>query len=231
MKKTKIIKIRKEFIMKKMILVSIILSAFLIVGLTANVMAQQNNGVPVLMQQNPTQVLAVPLPPGQAVPIPPPPPGIQGIQVTQTIPVTTLMANLPQALQTIRKLNKLLTAGKVWLTRGPGGELDVKAGLLYQGVAVAVIRFNPLDGNVLPLGLNQQVYQSSLSMQTVKAKFSSLLPQLKILPVAEFIGPETCWSFPVVLGNTVVTHVKIYYNGMYVLPDYPTNQEMMFYGQ
>ncbi len=224
--------------MKKIFFIStIILVAFLIFGLTANVEAQQNNTVPVLMQQNPSQVPPAVLPPpqgmapGQPAQPPPPNPGVQGVQVIQTIPVATLLANLPQAVQTTRKLNRLLTAGKVWLTRAPGGELELKAGLLYRGVVVAVLRFNPMDGSVLPLGVNPRIYQSSLSIQTVKKELFTAISQLKILPAAEFIEPETCWSFPVILGNIVVARVKIYYDGAHVLQDYAANQEMLFYGQ
>ncbi len=220
--------------MKKIVFIStFMLAAFLMFGISVSVQAQQNNTVPLLMQQPAAQVPPVVMPPPGVVPgqPAPPPPGMQGVQVVQTIPVSTLLANLSQAVQTASKLNKLLTTGKVWLTRGPGGQLELKAGLLYRGVAVAVLRFNPLNGHVLPIGVNPQVYQSSITMQKVKSGFSAVIPQLKILPAAEFIEPETCWSFPVTLGNLVVAHVKIYYDGIHVLQDYPATQEMTFYGQ
>jgi len=69
----------------------------------------------------------------------------------------------------------------------------------------------------LPLGVNPQVYQSNIPIQTVKTKLTGALPQLKILPAAEFMEPETCWSFPVALGNAVVAHIKIYYDGIHVM--------------
>ena len=213
-----------------------IFTVFLIVFFTAELTAQQNDSIPILMQQNPVQAPPTALPPGPGtVPgqpgLPPPPPGMQGIQVVQTVPVPTLLEHLSQAVQTTQKLNRLLTAGKIWMTRGPAGDIQLKAGLLYQGVAVAVLQFNPLTGNVLPLGINPQIYQNRVSLQTVKTNLSRILPQLNILPAAEFMGPETCWSFPVVLGNIVVAHIKIYYDGIHVIQDYAANQEMLFYGQ
>lgn len=215
---------------------TILLVVFFTTGWAVKAAAQQNNTVPLLMQQNPPQMQPAALPPAQGVvpgqPGPPPPnPGLQGVQVVQTIPVTTLLSHLSQAVQTAQKLNKLFAAGKVWMMRGPAGDIQLKAGLLYQGVAVAVLQFNPLNGRVLPLGVNPQVYQNSVSLQAVKTNLGRILPQLKILPVAEFMAPETCWSFPVSIGNTVVAHVKIYYDGVHVLQDYIANQEMAFYGQ
>ncbi len=222
--------------MKKLtIILSILTTVFLVTGFTPRVTAQQNNKVPLLMQQTPAQAPPAALPPQPGMlpgqPGPPPGPAPQGVQVVQTIPVPTLLSHLAQAVQTAQKLNKLFTAGKVWMMRGPAGDIQLKAGLLYQGVAVAVLQFNPLNGKVLPLGINPQVYQNNVSLQTVKANLSNILPQLKILPAAEFMAPETCWSFPVALGNTVVAHVKIYYDGLHVMQDYAANQEMLFYGQ
>ncbi len=229
---------RKELIMKKLTFIfTVLLVVSLTAGLSENATAQQNNTVPILMQQNPVQAPPAALPPGPGTAPgqpglpPPPPPEMQGVQVVQTIPVTTLLEHLSQAVQTARKLNRLLTAGKVWMTRGPAGDIQLKAGLLYQGVAVAVLQFNPLTGNILPLGVTPQVYQNNIPIQTVKTKLSGVLSQLKILPAAEFMGPETCWSFPVALGNIVVAHIKIYYDGIHVIQDYAANQEMLFYGQ
>ena len=224
--------------MKKLsIIITVLFTVFFVTVFTTRVWSQQNNKVPLLMQQQvqaPPPPAALPPQPGM-VPgqpgSPPPGPGPQGVQIVQTIPVTTLLSHLSQAVQTVQKLNKLFTAGKVWMMRGPAGDVQLKAGVLYHGVAVAVLQFNPSNGRVLPLGVNPQVYQNNISLQTVKTNLSRILPQLKILPVAEFMAPETCWSFPVVLGNTVVAHVKIYYDGVHVVQDYAANQEMLFYGQ
>jgi hypothetical protein len=115
--------------------------------------------------------------------------------------------------------------------RAPGGELEIKAGLLYEGVAVAVLHFNPRDGSLLPLGVNPRVYQSSVQIQAIKNRLDAVIRDLKILPAAEFVEPEASWSFPIAAGDTMVARLKVYYDGIYVMQDYPANQEMMFYGQ
>jgi len=151
--------------------------------------------------------------------------------VVQTIPTQTLLADLPKAIATTKKLNKLLAPGKVWIMRAPPGEIEMKGGLMYQGVVVAVLRFNPIDGSLLPQGINPHAYQGSVQIQSVKSTLSAVMSNLKIIPAAEFMEPEACWSFPVASGNTIVAHIKIYYDGIHVVQDYAANQEMIFYGQ
>ncbi len=219
--------------MKKLSIVSIMLIMLFYPGFSGNLIAQQNIIPPLLMQQN--QTPAVP-PAGPGIPPTPPgnpplPPGQAGIPIVQTIPTQTLLANLQQAITTTGNLDKLLSAGKVWFMRSPAGEIEIKGGVLYQGVVVAVIHFNPLDGSVLPLGINPHVFQNNVEINSVKSNLSSVIGNLKILPAAEFMEPEACWSFPVAVGNSIVSHIKVYYDGTHVMEDYITNQEMVFYGQ
>lgn len=219
--------------MKKSSIVSIILVMVFYLGLIQNVTAQQNITPPLLMQQNQTPVVPPagpgipPTPPGN----PPLPPGQAGIPIVQTIPTQTILANLQQAITTTNNLDKLLSAGKVWLMRSPAGEIEIKGGVLYQGAVVAVLHFNPLDGSVLPLGINPHTFQNSVEINSVKSNLSSVIGNLKILPAAEFMEPEACWSFPVAIGNIIVAHIKVYYDGIHVMEDYIANQEMAFYGQ
>ncbi len=219
--------------MHKLFILGIILTIFFRIGLCQNVTAQQNEGPPLLIQQNqvpPPPSISPGVPPAVPTPPPPPPPG-QGIPIVQTIPTQTLLANLSQAVTTAMRVNKLLTPGKVWTMRLPAGEIDIKGALLYQGVALAVLHFSPSDGRVLPVGINPHVYQSTLNLQTVKSNMTSLAENLHILKAAEFIEPEACWSFPLAIGNIIVAHIKIYYDGIHVVQDFAANQEMTFYGQ
>jgi len=178
---------------------------------------------------------APPVPPASASrmlqPVAPPPPPGPGVTVSQTVPVQALLADLPKAEATIRALGRQLAPGKVWVMRAPGGELEIKAGLLYGGVTVAVLHFNPRDGSLLPLGVNPRVYQSSVQIQAIKNRLDAVIRDLKILPAAEFVEPEASWSFPIAAGDIMVARLKVYYDGIHVMQDYPANQEMMFYGQ
>lgn len=227
--------------MKKLFVVFTILTMLFGFDFAKTCVAQQNAAPPLLMQQSPPQA---PLPvvagqgpavPGQTPPPPAPPntpplPG-PGIPIVQTIPAQMLLASLPRAVGTVQKLDKLLGAGKVWIMRGPGGEIEIKAGLLYQGVVVGVLRFNPADGTLLPLGINPHAYQSNIQLQEIKARLSSVIEKLRILQAAEFMEPEASWSFPVAMGNSIVARLKVYYTGTHIVQDFAGNQEMILYGQ
>ncbi len=223
--------------MKKVFIAFTIVTISALFCLVHYSMAQQNTPPPLLMQQAPAPPSVPGVSPGLPAPgsppgspTPPPPPG-PGIGVVQTIPTQTLLNNLSTAVTTGERIGNLLTPGKVWTMQGPAGEIEIKAGVLYQGSVVAVLHFNPLDGSVLPLGIHPRIYQNSIQIQAVKARLTAIISELKILPAAEFREPEASWSFPVALGNTIVAHLKVYYDGIHIVPDYPANQEMMFYGQ
>ncbi len=230
--------------MKKLSIVSIILIMLFYFVPSRYLIAENNVAPPLLMQQSQTPLAPAPgpsvphpPPPGPGVTPPPPPgnpplpPGQAGIPIVQTIPTETLLSNLHQAIKTTSNLNKLLYAGKVWLMRSPTGEIEIKGGVLYQGVVVAVLHFNPLNGKVLPLGIHPHLFQNNIEISRVKSNLSAVIGNLKILPAAEFREPEACWSFPVAIGNIIVAHIKIYYDGIHVMEDYIANQEMTFYGQ
>ncbi len=189
--------------------------------------AQQPATPPLLMQP------AAVVPPAPSLPGTPfpPPAGLPG--TAQIIPLKTLLSNLSASVVTVQKLTHQLVPGKVWTMRAPAGEIEVKAGILYQGSVVAVLHFNPQDGTVLPLGMHPRIYQiqTSNTIQMIKSQLPSIVSKLKILPTAEFREPEASWVFPVALGNTIVAHLKVYYDGVHIVPDYPANQEMAYYGQ
>ncbi len=222
--------------MKKVFLVFTVITLSMLFCLVPYSMAEQSTVPPLLVQQP----VAQPLPPGVSPvgppapgtppgpPVPPPPPG-PGIG--QTIPVQTLLNNLSTAVTTVQKIGSQLTPGKVWTTQGPTGEIEIKAGILYQGSVVAVLHFSPLDGSVLPLGIHPRIYQNTCQIQAVKARLTTIIHELKILPAAEFREPEVSWAFPIALGSTIVAHLKVYYDGIHIVPDYPANQEMRYYGQ
>ncbi len=176
----------------------------------------------------PVEQAQIPPAPGPKAPPPPPGPG-----VGQAPPVQTqqLLANLATAVATAEKVRGHITPGKVWTRQGPSGEIELKAGLVYQGSVIAVLHFSPVDGAVLPLGLHPRVTQNSVGLQQVKSRLAGLIDRLKVLPAAEFREPETSWLFPVSLDHAIVAHFKIYYDGVHVVPDYPANQEMTYYGK
>ncbi|MBW1981269.1 MAG: hypothetical protein JRJ12_08595 [Deltaproteobacteria bacterium] len=212
--------------MKKVCLVFVILLS--VIFFAENSLAQTIAGPPLLLQQVPAPPPAPGVSPGQ--PVAPPPPG-PGMAVGQTIPPSILLTNLTKAVAAVKRLGSRLSPGKVWIGRGPGGEIEIKAGLLYQGIVIAALHFDPRNGRMLPLGISPHAYQIGIQLAALKARLANMIKKLKILSAAEFVDPEVSWSFPVALGNTIVTHVKVYYDGTHIVQDYAASQEMMFYGQ
>jgi len=195
--------------------------------------AQQNPAPPLLTQPIISQPPAPTVSPNPTVTGTVPPPPLRPPSIGQIIPAKTLLSNLPAAVTTVQKLTGQLTPGKVWIRRAPAGEVELKAGILYQGTVVAVLHFSPQDGSLLPLGIHPRIYQipASSIIQIIKNQLPHIIRELRILSAAEFREPEASWIFPVALGNTIVSHIKVYYDGIHIVPDYPANQEMSYYRQ
>jgi len=115
---------------------------------------------------------------------------------------------------------------------GPRGEVEVKAAIVYDGTAVAVLHFNPSSGSILPLGIH--VVETGVSPQiieNIKRNLPTIVSSLKILNGAEYRAPESAWCIPLAYKNMIVAHLKIYTDGIHIIPDYPANQEMQAYGK
>ena len=211
--------------------------AMLIVGGMVMVQAQEKppllGGSPNVGYSQPAAAsppVAQPAPPqpiGQAVP--PPPAG-------QTMPQPLGGAGIPLsnaslAVATAQKVKEFLTPGKIWTMTGPRGEVEIKAAILYEGAVVAVVRFNPVDGSVLPLGLHPVVSATAAQIENIKREFPIIIRALEILNGAEYREPENVWAVPLAYKDMIVSHLKIYVDGIHVVPDYPANQEMQLYAR
>ncbi len=163
-----------------------------------------------------------PPPPGQNYP--PPPPGIRRFRENED----EIMANLERALGTAKKIIPLLNPGKVWISRAPGGEVEIKGAVLYKNIAVAPLFFSTMTADVLPVGYKPQSFSVNVSMDVVSRIFKTVLTQIEAVNGAEFCMPEYCWIVPVSFKGKIVFKLKIYYDGIHVVPDYPVNQEMNY---
>ncbi len=124
---------------------------------------------------------------------------------------------LSMAVASLKKVNSLLVVGRVWSELRPDGGIDVKAALLYRGKIIAVINIDPITGNILPIGMAPIYSGNNINIRVIRQKLLSDIKRIRILPVAEFIPPERCWSFPVVLDNIVIAHIKFYYDGVHII--------------
>ena len=178
----------------------------------------------------PQQGVVQPPPPAPGMTPPPPPPPQPGSPSTGVY--QDIINNASLAVATAQKAKAYLSAGTVWSMTGPRGEVEVKAAIVYDGTAVAVLHFNPSSGSILPLGID--VVETGVSPQlieNIKRKLPTIVSSLKILNGAEFRAPESAWCIPLAYKNMIVAHLKIYTDGTHIIPNYPANQEMQAYGK
>ena len=183
-------------------------------------------------KQTPPVPGQAPLPPAQeAVQPPPPAPPVQPRPVLPGMP-QEIAKNASVAVTTAQKAKKYLAPGKVWSTVNPRGEVEVKAAIIYDGTAVAVLHFDPSNGLLLPLGISPvKAGVSPQVIENVKRKLPAIVNSLEVLNGAEYIEPENAWCIPLAYKDMIVAHLKIYVDGIHIVPDYPANQEMRAYGK
>ncbi len=195
---------------------------------------RQTSPVPRQVPSPPAQEVGQPLPPTRGI-VPPPVPPAQSISVLSRNP-QEIAKNAFIAVTTAQKAKRYLTPGKVWSMVGPRGEVEVKAAIIYDGIAVAVLHFNSSEGMLLPLGIPPVEIEVSPQLierviENVKRNLPAIVNSLEILNGAEYREPESVWCIPVAYKNMIVAHLKIYIDGIHVVPDYPANQEMQEYGK
>ena len=167
-------------------------------------------------------------PPGQ---VPPPPPPGQVVPQSQVTSNIIQLNNASLAVATAKKAKAYLKAGKVWSMIGHRGEIEVKAGILYEGKVVAVLHFNPADGSILPLGVHPIVNRISVQIKNIENNLYTIINALEVLNGAEYREPESVWVVPLAYKSMIVAHLKIYVDGIHIIPDYPANQEMLLYSK
>ncbi len=194
----------------------------------------------------PVYSAAVPGQPGStgSVPLPPPPPGAMtpgmsvippgaavpgGYPSTYSIDITP--EKIQQVLSTVKEVKQYLKMGKIWLLKGPGGELEIRGGIMYQGAVVSVIEFSPANGSVLPADYRPVVYQENASLETIRDHFEGIVNNMQVLEGVWFSQPEACWIIPLTYNGKIITFLKVYTDGVHIIPDYEASREMAYYGQ
>ncbi len=171
----------------------------------------------------------VPPPPPPGGSVPPPPPG--GVQLSASAGGWAIPDNALKAVEVAKEVKNYIVPGKIWIMRGPAGDMEIKAALVYQGVALDVLRFNPINGELLVCGFNPRAYSCTVSIEAIRSKLSGIIASLTVLEGAEYREPEACWVVPLSYAGKIVAHIKVYYDGIHVVPDYPATQEMNYYGR
>ncbi len=160
-------------------------------------------------------------PPPPGGPPPPPPPAVSSLP-------PGFLQNALKAVQAAASAKALLMPGKVWLSRAPGGEFIIKAALMYQNVPVGALEFDPTNGEILPKGYHPWVFEQKVSLDQIRARLKEIIPRLTVLNGAEFRTPEACWVIPLAIDGKIVSKIKVFYDGIHIIPDYPLQSELQW---
>ena len=114
----------------------------------------------------------------------------------------------------------------MWSTFSPRGEVEVKGAVLYENRVISVIEFDPKNGQVLPKGYHPFGYKIGISLEKIQTEMPNIIKELDLLNGAEYREPEYCWIIPLSYKGMIVAHVKVYYDGIHVVPDYKAEAEM-----
>ena len=142
------------------------------------------------------------------------------------VPNSPSINTAQKAVDTAKALVSYLRPGEVWIMRAPRGEIEVKGAILYQGEVVGIVHFDPQTGAPIPLGYHPRVFEVRVPLETVKAEFLKVIKGLRILEGAEYREPEACWAVPFAYQGMLLGHIRIYYDGTRVVPDYRAKEEM-----
>lgn len=192
---------------------------------------QPLNGSSVVLPSAPPTPVAVPPPPAAAG-MPPAPPAPLAVPPAPPFNNTFLNLNaIPKILETARIVITHIQSGKIWTTRMPAGEIEIKGGIVYQNRVIGVIAFNPIDGNILPCGYKPKVFTPNIEVGQIKNKLNEIIKELKVVEAVEYREPENAWIIPITYRGIRVSELKITGNGEYIIPDYVADQEMNLIGR
>ena len=219
--------------MKKLLCLSIFIVLF--TGLSS--FAQQPPLI--LPQQIETAPPALPAPPPPSVQPPPPsvqpppPPPVPAMNPNNQnfYNSETLLGKVSVAIKTAKELKTFMEPGGVIVKTAPNGEIEIKGTILYKGAVIATIHFSPETGNVLPLGLVEHTFTQKIRVNMLKQNLTNILKKIKIANSVSFAEPEKAWRIYFSYNNFIIGEIKIYYNGVYVIPDYASTEEMRIFGK
>ncbi len=166
-------------------------------------------------------------PPGipTGAPSPPPSPAPSPLIQNQNT-LEAIFKNIPNAIETAKKVLTYSKRGKIWIHTAPMGEKEIKAGIVYNNVIIGVIRFSAFNGEILPEGFNERYFQINININSLYTKFKQIKKELKVVEGVEYIDPESCFAIPVVYNGKIVFKIKVYSDGIHVIPDYPAMEEI-----
>ena len=131
-----------------------------------------------------------------------------------------------KAIETVKSILNLLVIGPIIMHRGPAGDVHIDIPLVYDGVALDRIHYDPLTNTFSPKGRPVHVYVESIDLEHVKDNANKMLQEIRVLDAVEYREPERCWVVPLAWKTYIVAHVKVDVEGEELVPDYGLTAEI-----
>ncbi|MHA1312173.1 MAG: hypothetical protein ACTSQO_14760 [Candidatus Helarchaeota archaeon] len=131
-----------------------------------------------------------------------------------------------EAIEQVKKLIPYLFIGPVFVHRRINGEINVEVPLMYNGFALDRIHFDLRTNSPAPKGHNPFYFNIKVDKKRIKLRMEKILSELKVLDATEFRDPESAWAIPLVWNHFIIAHIKVNFENLEILQDYPLTQEV-----
>ena len=131
-----------------------------------------------------------------------------------------------KAIETVKSILNLLVIGPIIMHRGPEGDVHIDIPLVYDGVALDRIHYDPLTNTFSPKGRPVHARIDRIDLEYVKENANKMLQELRVLDAVEYREPERCWVVPLAWKTYIVAHVKVDVEGEELVPDYGLTAEL-----
>ncbi len=131
-----------------------------------------------------------------------------------------------KAIEAVKNILNLLFIGPPIIHRDPAGETHIDLPLMYNGVALDRIHYDPLTNTFSPKGRPVHVRVSKINEEYIKENADKMLKEVRVINAAEYREPENCWVIPLAWKTYIIAHVKIDVEGEELIPDYGLTAEI-----
>ncbi|WP_457752928.1 hypothetical protein [Thermococcus sp.] len=134
-----------------------------------------------------------------------------------------------RAIDVVKTALSLFTVGVPLIQRGPAGETHVDVPVMYMGVAIDRVHYDPYLKAPSPKGRPVRAWNIEIDPQEVRQTIEVALREAYVIEAAEFREPEDAWAIPVAWNRLIIMHVKVSYDGKELIPDYGLTEEVRRY--
>ncbi len=150
-----------------------------------------------------------------------PPPPVGGLPE-----FTPSLEKAERAIQTVKNALPYFNIGPLLRRPHPPEGAVSEVPLLYNGVALDRLVFDPERRVFLPKGSHPVPLSSRVEQDKILEYISGMMGELRVVEAVECRMPEKAYAVPLAWRHYIVAHVKVSENGEELIPDYPLTMEV-----